>query len=36
MNCKAAIHARLLRAMSGLEVLQITFPLVSAHTACNS
>ena len=32
MNCKAAIHARLLRTVSGLEMLQITFPLVSAHT----
>ena len=31
-DCKAAIHARLLRTVTGSEILQITFPLLSAHT----
>jgi len=32
MDCKANIHVRLLRTATGLEILQITFPLLSAHT----
>jgi len=32
MDCKAAIHGRLLRTVNGSELLQITIPLLSAHT----
>lgn len=32
MECKAALYTRLLKTSSGLEILHIKFPLLSAHT----
>lgn len=32
MECKVTINARLLKVESGNEILQITFPLTSAHS----
>jgi len=32
MECKAVLHIRLLKTVSGLEKLHVNFPLLSAHT----
>ena len=32
MECAAALYIRLLKTDSGLEILHITFSLISAHT----